>query len=149
RGPLVDLDRGRRDPLQGRGLGVDARRGAAPAGLGRPEPPQPGLRHARHARPLPPAARPGADGVPVRARGERARDPRVRGDRHAAHDHLPEPDLLRRLLWSALALWLGRWALLELASLVARRRPPGPAPKDSPWPPGRMPGPFDRGTMAR
>ena len=33
---LVALGRGRRDSLQGRGVGVDARRRAAPAGLGRP-----------------------------------------------------------------------------------------------------------------
>ena len=35
--PLVALARGRRDPLQGRGLGLDADGRAAPAGLGRPE----------------------------------------------------------------------------------------------------------------
>ena len=34
--PLVALARGRRDPLQGRGLGLDAVGGADPAGLGRP-----------------------------------------------------------------------------------------------------------------
>ena len=35
RGPLVGLARGRRDPVQGRGVGVDAGRRAAPAGVGR------------------------------------------------------------------------------------------------------------------
>ena len=33
------VGRGRRDPLQGRGLGLDARGGAAPAGVGRPRGP--------------------------------------------------------------------------------------------------------------
>ena len=56
-GALVALGGGRRDPLQGRGLGVDAVGGAAPAGLGRPAGARPGLRAARHARPLPAAAR--------------------------------------------------------------------------------------------
>ena len=40
-------------------------------------------------------------------------------------------------------LWVGRWAVLEVASLLERRRPRGPAPKDFPFAPGRMPGPFD------
>ncbi len=35
-GPLVALARGRRDPVQGRGLGLDARRRADAAGVGRP-----------------------------------------------------------------------------------------------------------------
>ena len=47
------------------------------------------------ARPLPPPARAGAPGLPVRAARERAGDPRLRGDRDAADDHVPEPDLLR------------------------------------------------------
>ena len=45
------------DPLQGRGVGVDAGRGADPAGLGRPGGARPRLRRARDARPLPAAAR--------------------------------------------------------------------------------------------
>ena len=46
-GALVALGRGRRDPLQGRGVGLDAGRGAAPAGLGRPVGAPPRLRRAR------------------------------------------------------------------------------------------------------
>ena len=56
-GPLVALGRGRRDPLQGRGVGLDAGRGAGAAGLGRPRGARPRLRAARPARPLPAAAR--------------------------------------------------------------------------------------------
>ena len=55
--PLVALARGRRDPLQGGGLGVDAGGRADPAGLGRPGRARPRLRRARAARPLPAAAR--------------------------------------------------------------------------------------------
>jgi len=44
----------------------------------------------------------------------------------------------------ATTIWVGRWALLELASLAGRRwLPPGPPPIESPRQPGRMPGPFD------
>jgi hypothetical protein len=50
---------------------------------------------------------------------------------------------VRRLLLVAAALWVGRWALRELAAQIARRLPIGPAPVDSPRQPGRMPGPFD------
>jgi hypothetical protein len=50
-----------------------------------------------------------------------------------------------RLLRAALALWVARWAALELASIVARRRPRRErAPRDEPVAPGTMPGPFDR-----
>jgi hypothetical protein len=46
----------------------------------------------------------------------------------------------RRLVQVALALWLGRWLAMELASYAGHRLlPPGPPPKDSPRPPGRMP----------
>ena len=45
-GPLVALGRGRRDPLQGGGVGVDADRRAAAAGLGRPARPPPRQRDA-------------------------------------------------------------------------------------------------------
>ena len=51
---------------------------------------------------------------------------------------------MRRLLLAGLAVWVARWAAIEIAMQIARRRPPPEAaPKDSPWPPGRMPGPFD------
>jgi hypothetical protein len=50
---------------------------------------------------------------------------------------------LSRILVVAVVLWVGRWALRELASQIALRRPIGPAPVDSPRQPGRMPGPFD------
>lgn len=48
-------------------------------------------------------------------------------------------DLVRRLLRLAVAAWLLRWAVLELASFLGRRRPQGPAPIDSLRVPGRMP----------
>jgi hypothetical protein len=51
---------------------------------------------------------------------------------------------VRRVLVALAAAWLGRWALQELAMLVARRRlPPSPPAIRSPRQPGRMPGPFD------
>jgi hypothetical protein len=46
---------------------------------------------------------------------------------------------VRLIAATAIALWLGRWAALELAALVARRLPHGPPPIDSPRQPGRMP----------
>jgi len=49
--------------------------------------------------------------------------------------------MIRRLLWLAVSLWLGRWALRELASRSAAGAPPGPAPVDSPRAPGRGPAP--------
>jgi hypothetical protein len=53
--------------------------------------------------------------------------------------------LVKRLLLAALAVWLGRWAAQEIAAYAAGRwLPSGPPPIDSPRPPGRMPGPFDR-----
>jgi hypothetical protein len=52
--------------------------------------------------------------------------------------------VVRRLLRLAVALWLLRWAAMELAAYAGRNwRRPGPAPKDSPRAPGHMPGPFD------
>jgi len=50
----------------------------------------------------------------------------------------------RRVARLILVAWIGRWAALELAAYLGRRRPRGPAPKDSPRAPGHMPGPFDR-----
>src|SRR5205823_3443540 len=93
-GPLVALGRGGRDLVQGGGLGVDAVRRPAPAGLGRPARPEPWPCEARDARSVPAAAREGPGRVPLRATRERLRDPRVRGDRHAADDHLPLAHLL-------------------------------------------------------
>src|SRR5581483_5632486 len=143
RGPLVDLARGRPDPVQGRGVGVDAARRPAAAGLGRSGAAEPRLRAARHAGPLPAAARGRPGGLPVRAHGQRARDPRLRGDRDAACALLPEPDLLsiRRLLWLGAGLWVGRWAVLEAASWLERTRASGPPANASGRPPARMPGP--------
>ena len=52
--------------------------------------------------------------------------------------------LVRFLVIGAVIGWIGRWAALEIAVRIANRRPrPVAAPKDSPWPPGRMPGPWD------
>jgi len=49
------------------------------------------------------------------------------------------------VLTLAAAAWVARWLVLELASLAGRRLlPPGPPPRDSPRPPGWMPGPLDR-----
>jgi hypothetical protein len=51
----------------------------------------------------------------------------------------------RRVVALAVAAWVGRWLALELASLAGHKLlPPRPPPLDSPRPPGRMPGPFDR-----
>jgi hypothetical protein len=48
---------------------------------------------------------------------------------------------MRRFMLLGGLIWIGRWLALEIASQVARKRPRGPAPKDSPRPPGWMPGP--------
>ncbi|MBA3331872.1 MAG: hypothetical protein H0T39_13565 [Actinobacteria bacterium] len=47
------------------------------------------------------------------------------------------------MLRLVLLLWVGRWALRELASLAGHLLPRGPAPTDSSRQPGRLPGPFD------
>ena len=53
-------------------------------------------------------------------------------------------DLVRRLLLFAAAVWLLRWAAMEVASYAGRHwLPPGPPAKDSLRRPGWMPGPFD------
>ena len=54
---------------------------------------EPRLREAGDERPLPAAARAGADRLPIRAAGERRGDPRLRGDRDAADDLVPLADL--------------------------------------------------------
>lgn len=47
---------------------------------------------------------------------------------------------MRRLAYAALAVWVGRWAALELASYAGRKLlPEGPPPKDSERQPGLMP----------
>ena len=52
---------------------------------------------------------------------------------------------MRRLLLAGAAFWVGRWALRELAMLVARFwLPPSPPAIRSPRQPGRIPGPFER-----
>ncbi len=94
-GPVLALGRGRDDPLQGGGLGVDADGRSAPASLGRPAGAAAGPWQARAHRPLPAPARGDADGVPVRPPGERGRDPPLREDRHAPSRHLPERPLLQ------------------------------------------------------
>jgi hypothetical protein len=53
--------------------------------------------------------------------------------------------LVRRLLLAAAALWLLRWAAMQLAAYAGRYwLPVGPPPIRSARPPGWMPGPFDR-----
>src|SRR5439155_9530902 len=84
-------------PVQGRGVGVDAVGGAVAAGVGRPGGAGAGVRAAGDARSLPAPAAPGAGGLPVRARRERACDPRLRSDRDAADDLVPFADLLIRV----------------------------------------------------
>lgn len=52
--------------------------------------------------------------------------------------------MVKRLVLSTVALWLGRWAAMEVAAFAGRHwRRPGPPAKDSPRPPGWMPGPFE------
>jgi hypothetical protein len=54
------------------------------------------------------------------------------------------PDMVKRLLLITAALGLARWIAMEVAAYAGRHwQPRGPAPKDSPRQPGRMPGPFD------
>lgn len=50
---------------------------------------------------------------------------------------------MKRLLLAVAVLWVGRWAVLELAALAARRLPLPPAQPRNDREPGRMPGPFD------
>src|SRR5213075_1377937 len=114
---LVALARGRRHPLQGGGLGLDAVGCTAPAGLGRPRGPQPWPCPAGDAPPLPRAARAGADRVPVRAARERGGDPRLREDRHAPDDLLPLADLL--VMWPVTLPGPGTMAMLPVTSLTA------------------------------
>jgi hypothetical protein len=53
-------------------------------------------------------------------------------------------DVVKRLVAVAAAAWIVRWAAMELAAYAGRHwQARGPAPKDSPRQPGRMPGPFD------
>jgi hypothetical protein len=47
--------------------------------------------------------------------------------------------MVKRLFGLVVVIWVARWAALELASWIGRRRPPGPPPIDSPRVPGRMP----------
>ena len=94
-GALVALGRGRRDPLQGGGVGVDARGGPAPAGLGRPRGAPARVRGAR-ARAI--SAGCCSSSVPtvclfVRAEND-AGDPALRDDRDGARARLPLAPLL-------------------------------------------------------
>jgi hypothetical protein len=53
--------------------------------------------------------------------------------------------VVRRLLLAAAAVWVLRWATLEVAAYAARHwlRPTSPPPADPERMPGRMPGRFD------
>jgi hypothetical protein len=51
---------------------------------------------------------------------------------------------VKRLAVLAAALWIARWATLEIAAFAARRLPRPPARPADDREPGRMPGPFDR-----
>jgi hypothetical protein len=46
---------------------------------------------------------------------------------------------VRLVIGLALGAWIGRWAVLELASFLVRRRPRGPSPLESERIPGLMP----------
>src|SRR5207302_7263610 len=81
--------------LQGRGVGVDAERGAAAAGLGRSRGPPARLREARPRGSLPPPPRADADRLPLRPPREHARATALRLDRNGARAHVPQPHLLR------------------------------------------------------
>jgi hypothetical protein len=51
---------------------------------------------------------------------------------------------MRRLAVAAVVVWVGRWAVRELACVAGTRfLPRGRAPTESPRQPGVMPGPFD------
>ena len=81
---LVALGGGRRDPVQGRGLRVDAGRDSAPAGVDRSAGPEAGFA-GRALRDLIRLLLEGTpDRLPVRAGGERRRDQAVRVGRDAA-----------------------------------------------------------------
>ena len=47
--------------------------------------------------------------------------------------------MVKRLVRLAALLWIARWAVLEAASWVARRRPQSAPPLESMRIPGRMP----------
>ncbi len=51
---------------------------------------------------------------------------------------------MRRLLLLALGLWIGRWALRQLAARLGPYVPRAPDPIVFARQPGRLPGPFDR-----
>ena len=125
-GTVVAVARGRRRPLQGRGVGLDSVRDPAATGVGRPRGAGPRLRRPRARRPDPTAAAGHADGDAVRPRRERTGDRALRAGRDEARARVPERALLirilRRLVRLALVLWVARWAALEGASLLARRR---------------------------
>src|SRR5258708_7304414 len=89
-GKVVALARGRRDPVQGGGVGVDAGGGPAAAGLGRPGRPPSRLRQPRPARPLPPLARDDARRHSLRSLRQHRRDQPLRGNRHEARPLVPE-----------------------------------------------------------
>src|SRR5438270_427029 len=88
------MDRERHDPLQGRGVCLDAARGSAPTGVGGSACAKPKTRATCAARPDPTAARERADGVSLRATREHCGDPGVRERPDAARGLLPLPDLL-------------------------------------------------------
>jgi hypothetical protein len=46
---------------------------------------------------------------------------------------------VRKLLLAVIGAWIARWAALELASILVRRRPQGPPPLESARVPGVMP----------
>src|SRR5262249_33230760 len=94
-GAVVALGREGGDSFQGRGLGLDAGGGAAPAGLGRPAGASPGLPAPGALRSLPAAAPSGAGRLPLRAPRERAGAASLRLDRDDPRIDLSESRLLR------------------------------------------------------
>ena len=97
-GALLALARGRRDPLQGRGVGLDARGDSAPAGLGRSPARAARPRDARATRPARAAACRAVPAVCLFVRAENgARAPALRDRRHAARARLPQRAALRHV----------------------------------------------------
>ena len=95
---------GRRHPLQGGGIRLDAARGAAAAGLDRSAGPEARLRGQGSARSDPVAAPGHSDGVPLRPRGECGGDSALRVGGNAPRARLPllAPVRSRRLVAEAI-----------------------------------------------
>ena len=129
RGPLLALARGRRRPLQGRGVRLDAVGGADPAGLGRPRGARPAATAPRGLRDLCRLLLASTPAVVLFVRSENA--PAIaalRFDRHASSARVPEHPLLSlgRLLRIAARVWLAALGRRRAGRL---RGPPSGGPR--------------------